>query len=215
MQATLLILTDRSILLVFDNVKDWDSISTYWPMTSKGRISIIVTAQKEVDWTDTKICIDTLSPEVGSSLLLKQLGIDDDGPDKDLAEEISQSVGGLPLWLNQVGGFIQFSKCSLSDYRDSHQSSSNLLGQEKIGENWRYERSITAVFDNAIQQLEDDTTDLLYLLTFLNPDETDEEMLLSDHASCELAFLCKNNKPRYPISVAHISMGLMITGISV
>lgn len=165
-------------------------------MSSKGRTSIIVTAQKEVGWTDEKICIEPLSPDLGSSLLLKQLGMDDDSTAKELAEEISQSVGGLPLWLNQVGGLIQFSKCTLSDYRDSHRLSSNMLGGEKIGENWRYERAIPMVFDDAIQQLPDDAASLLYILTFLNPEETDEGMLLSDHVSEELAFLCKKNKPR-------------------
>lgn len=166
------------------------------PISSKGKTSVIVTAQQEIGGTDSKICLEPLSSSLGSSLLLKQLGVKAEGRAKELAEEISQSVGGLPLWLNQVGGQIQFTKCTLSDYLDSHQSSSNMLGGDKIGENWRYERAIPAVFEDVIKKLPDDAASLLYMLAYLNPEETDETMLLSDHVSEELAFLCKKNKPR-------------------
>ena len=165
-------------------------------MSSKGKTSVIVTAQKEVGGTDDKIYLKPLPPSLGSSLLLKHLGMQADGTAKELAEEISQSVGGLPLWLNQVGGLIQVSKCTLSDYLESHQSSSNMLDGGKIGENWRYERAIATVFDDAIQKLPDDAADLLFMLAFLDPEETNEKMLLSDHVSEELAFLCRTNKPR-------------------
>lgn len=139
--------------------------------------------------------------DLSSRLLLKQLDIKGDDRDRELAKEILHCVGGLPLWLNQVSRLIKFSNCSLSEYRDSHQASSKILEEgENKGDNWRYKRAISAVFDDALRKLPRDAEELLYMLTFLNLDETNEEMLPSNHASDKLAFLRgtdDKNRARY------------------
>ena len=158
-----------------------------------------MTTQKAGGWADSKLLIEPFDPVVGSSLLLNQLGMEKDDSSKDLAEEISESVGGLPLWLNQVGGFIQLSKCSLAEYIISHHASNNLLGGENVGENWRYEKAVSTVFDRPVKELSKNAAGLLYMLAYLNPDGIFEDMLLSQHVSDELDFLSTKNRHRYAV----------------
>ncbi|KAL8897325.1 MAG: hypothetical protein Q9207_007268 [Kuettlingeria erythrocarpa] len=169
---------------------DWGSVSKFWPMSSEGNLSIIVTAQDEISWTDSKLRIEPLPPDLGSRLLLRQLDIKCDDEDRELAKEISHCVGGLPLWLNQI-----------------------LEEGKNKGDNWRYERAISAVFDDALRKLPRDAEELLYMLTFLNPDETNEEMLLSNHASDKLAFLRDTddkNRARYLRMIQALSISQLV-----
>ena len=138
---------------------------------------------------------------VGSSLLLRQLkppaGHVVSGADRDEAREISNLVGGLPLWISQASGYINLTGCTLAEYISIHLSSSNLLGVRNMGSNeWTYERAVETTFDITMKELSTEATDLLSILTFLKSGNIREDLLLRNHNDARLAFLHIRNKAR-------------------
>lgn len=176
--AFILTILDKSWLLVFDNVRTVDEVAEYWPPECSSRASIIITSQKASDWTGHSVSFEPMGSIVGSSLLLQQLGEKEDSKEKELAHDISTMVGGLPVWLHQVGGYIKLSRCTLAEFVQNYQS--NVLGGKNLGANWQYEKLISTVFDDAIKELDEDWSALLFMLAFLNPDGVSESMLLTD-----------------------------------
>ena len=195
---------EKSWLLVFDNVTDWDNISPFLPTSSKAsRTSIIVTTQKSSEWSlNHALQLEPFDKEIGSDLLLRQLksppSSKDCAADREKAREISDLVGGLPLWLGQVSGYINLARCTLAEYIAIHMASSDLLGGRNKGSNeWTYERAVETTFDITMKELSEDSTDLLFMLAFLNSDNIREDLVLQDYHTPELAFLHVSNKTRY------------------
>lgn len=184
-------------------------MAAVWPTASLSSSSIIITTQKPCDslkWTDFDIPLHPLSETAGSTLLLTQIptGFSDESKAEqiELAMEISSTVGGLPLWLNALAGFIAQSQCSLSECLDSYKSLFHPLDQGMKAGSWTYEKTPSTVFDLAFSKLCEDAKTLLYLLAFLNPDGVPESMLSIDSPDDSLAFLESSSRSRsvYPSS---------------
>ncbi|KAL8904626.1 MAG: hypothetical protein Q9207_003147 [Kuettlingeria erythrocarpa] len=203
--------TDKRWLLVMDNLEELDTVAAVWPTTSLSSSSVILTTQKPCDclnWADFDIPLRPLSGTAGSTLLLTQIppGLSDESKaeQKELAMEISDTVGGLPLWLNALGGFIAQSQCSLSECLDSYRSSFHPLDQGMKTGSWTYEKTPSTVFDLAFSKLSDDAKTLLYLLAFLNPDGVPESMLSIDGPDDNLAVLGTSSRSRFFSAIANL-----------
>lgn len=90
--------------------------------------SIILTTQKsnfpKVTDVFKSIGITSFGREQGSSLLSKYLGDEPcDDEVQTAAEEISHLVGGLPLAIATIGGYISQSECRFSDFLAQMRSS--------------------------------------------------------------------------------------------
>ncbi|KAL9026672.1 MAG: hypothetical protein Q9196_004695 [Gyalolechia fulgens] len=203
--------TDRRWLLVMDNLEDLDKVTPIWPTASLSSSSIIITTQKPCDslkWADFDIPLRPLSATAGSTLLLTQIptGFSEESKaqQKELAMEISNRVGGLPLWLNALGGFIAQSQCSLSECLDSYRSSFHPLDQGMKAGNWTYGKTPSTVFDLAFSKLSEDAKTLLYLLAYLNPDGVPESMLSIDGPDDDLAVLSSSSRSRFFSAIANL-----------
>ena len=78
-----------------------------------------------------------LNVTLDCDLLLSQRGmrkIPEDDPNRRLAEEISNLLGGSPLRLNQAAGLMKLSSLTFEEFLDMHQAPSNVLGKRKLGE---------------------------------------------------------------------------------
>lgn len=147
-----------------------------------------------------KIIIEPFNSEDGSSLLLKHTPTDitkgeDDSP--DLAAEISDLVGGLPLFIATMGGFIKQSKCTLLECIETFHESSVLFTGRGSSAAWRYEKAPEAVFDIALGKLPPDAHALMNILAFLNPDAIADKLLLCEHEDDSLEFLRPKNKAKF------------------
>lgn len=188
-----------------DNLETLETVATIWPKISPGGGSIIITTQKPCDslkWTDFDIPLRPFGPTDGSKLLLVQVSTGAYGnvtkkEEAALAMEISNNVGGLPLWINALGGFVAQSQCTLLECLDIYKSSFSSLDEGTKGAAWIYEKTPTKVFDLAFSRLSEDAKTLLYILAFLNPDGVPESMLSIDNVERgELAVLAKTNRQR-------------------
>lgn len=199
-----LICLEQRWLLVFDNVQSWDSVSPYWPISTKAATaSIIVTAQKSSDWhLNHRIQLEPFDLDVGSDFLLSQLKKTTRNADvetsRESARRITELSGGLPLWVSQASGSINLAQCSLEEYLENFRTSSALLGGNRRGLNERtYERDITSTFGDTMEELSKDAVNLLFMLALLNHCNVSEDLLLGDHKDHRLAFLHIRNKAMY------------------
>ncbi|KAG4415580.1 hypothetical protein IFR04_011300 [Cadophora malorum] len=188
--------TDQRWLLVFDNVETWDDIELYCPRSTSSSSSIILTTQKPADiftwfmWSSNNIHLEEFNGATGSSLLLSRIKHDDSSAEEvDTALDITNIIGGLPLYLNQATGFMKMSQCSLAEYLAMLQKNSSIPENRTADRNLGYDKPLNAAFDVAMTKLSDAARQLLYILAFLNPEGVPELMVFSTHTDDSLAFL--------------------------
>ena len=113
-------------------------------------------------------------------------------PRRKLAGEISDELGGSPLYLCHVQGSMALSKSSLEEVLETIRTSSSTLNM-KSSNVWRYGRAVSATHDRILQELSQEATDLLFMLAFMSADYISEDLLLCKHQHINTAFL--NDKP--------------------
>jgi hypothetical protein len=98
-----------------------------------------------------------------------------------IAEEISRELGGHPLAISHVAGFIASAKCSLSSFLEKFQLrlsySKRIWGQETNNVTFHYERTLETVWDIALAELSTEARDLIDILAFLSPESIPEELV--------------------------------------
>lgn len=123
----------------------------------------------------------------GSEFLLKLIGLDHTQKlHHGKAIEISQALGGLPLAINQIGGFILQRKVLLQDFLPLYERNANKINSKKTGLS-DYEHTISTVWELSLNNIGGDSYNLLALLAFFEPDSIHEQVLLEgsrqiDHA---------------------------------
>ena len=181
-------ITDLRWLLVFDNVDDLKDLteSEYIPRNPVSQGGMIITTQIQYFKQFTNVFLDlpleSLDTRAGFDLLFKTMGKDRGSiseKEEDTVYEILNIVGGLPLAITTIGGYIHQTDLILSEVlremkqsNDIWSSSGNYLVQN-------YEKTLRTVFDIVLKELEPEARGLLQILAFLNPDCIPEEMFLS------------------------------------
>ncbi|KAI4924849.1 uncharacterized protein J4E92_006885 [Alternaria infectoria] len=198
-------------LLIMDNLDEFDTVATIWPTSVKSHGAIIVTTQTPCDtvrWADYNIPLKPMDSHEGSEMLLAQTETSKSDTDikrqEELAKEISSAVGGLPLWISHLSGFIAQSRCSLEECLDIYRSSSGLLDEQHHRDRWMYDKYPGAVFDLAFSKLHEDAKSLLNVLAFFNPDGVPEKMLLVDVPDENFEFLRPVNRQRFLNAIASL-----------
>ena len=90
---------------------------------------------------------------------------------------ISKAFGGLPLALNQIGGFISQRKLPLQDFLPLYERYASKIDARKAPGS-DYEYTLSTVWDISLEKLTSASTHLLGLLSFFDPDEVSEDILL-------------------------------------
>ncbi|PVH81623.1 hypothetical protein DL98DRAFT_489524 [Cadophora sp. DSE1049] len=192
--------TNRRWLLLFDNLEDADLVDKFFPVNLAGHGSIIVTTQKahmsQLTNDFKKIPLSPLTSDSGSNLLFKVL---ERAPKGNLEEitthEISTWVGGLPLALVTLGGYMKVSESSPTELFESLKRSSNSWVSSGEGSIRNYDKTLATVFDIALGELSENARHLVDILAYLNPDHVSEELLTFPHSLPTLNFL--NDKDEF------------------
>ncbi|KAK0099727.1 hypothetical protein ONS96_008224 [Cadophora gregata f. sp. sojae] len=171
--------TNRRWLLIFDNLEDADLVDKFFPVNLAGHGSIIVTTQKAHMSPLTndfkKMPLSPLISDSGSDLLFRIL---DRGPKDDSEEivmhEISTWVGGLPLALVTLGGYMKVSESSPTELFESLKRSSNSWVSSGEGTVRNYDKTLATVFDIALGELSENARHLVDILAYLNPDPAEK-----------------------------------------
>ncbi|AFY48490.1 NB-ARC domain-containing protein,Caspase domain-containing protein [Nostoc sp. PCC 7524] len=92
------------VLLVFDDVKDWQHIKDYLP--AKGsRFKVLITTRINTGLTYPSLPLGELSPDAALELLTQLLGCDRVEKELEFAQKLCQFVGNIPIGLYQVAAY--------------------------------------------------------------------------------------------------------------
>ncbi|CAG8278644.1 unnamed protein product [Penicillium salamii] len=178
--------SEATWLLIFDNADDPMILADYWP---QGSGSILVTSRDPLTksmFTRRPSGLD-LGPlsQQDSLCLFNHLTTISNEPEGDIAQQISDALGGVPLAISQMAGIIRRQDLTLSEffelYKDHEEHAS--LYETKFDTNLvTYRHSLSTVW--AIEKLKPQARRLLELISFFDPDVTGEDLLMA--ASMEL-----------------------------
>ena len=110
-------------LLILDNADDLEMVRAFLPTDGQGYI-LLTTRAQATRRIAQRIEIEEMDVDEGALFLLRRSTIiDSNAPlnaasitDQTTAQEISQTMDGLPLALDQAGAYIEETQCSLTEY---------------------------------------------------------------------------------------------------
>lgn len=116
--------------------------------------------------------------DTGSAALLNILGLDmESASNQEDAKAVACALGGLPLALNQIGGFIVQRKIPLKSFLalyNRNSASVDAKGTMSIN----YNHTLATVWEMALSKLSGSAKVLHMILSFLNPDYIQEALLI-------------------------------------
>jgi hypothetical protein len=179
-----------------------DILTQYWPPCGHG--GIILTSQSESlrHRTTWDINLVSLRADEGCHLLLSYLPENRHTQDPScvsIATAISQQVGGLPVLLVGLAGYISNSHMSLGEVLDIFKQSRNesrqiLHDKSTSSTTFQYERPSQMVFNMALQALPAAARQVINIMAMLAADAIPESLLQCDIDEPKLAFLGFNDK---------------------
>ncbi|KAK2729450.1 transcriptional xre family [Colletotrichum kahawae] len=183
--------TDSSWLVIFDNVEKEtiSAVESLLPshVSSSRPSAIILTSQFEQHKHIVRhsIALKSLSTEESVQLLLKCLRHDPQevsNDDQRLLEEVSELLGGFPMGVAHVGGYISESKHSLRSFRDFFRT----RWQERVWEEdsviSQHDKRLGIIWDLALDELPPKARKLIHIMAYLNPDVIPEDWIENDIA---------------------------------
>ena len=172
-------------MIVYDNADTVNFLDEFWPSSAPGRI--LLTSRNPAaarGRVQRGYELPVMSPDDASYLLLDQLSHDQrqisSDADSDIARVVATKLGYLPLAIVQVAAFILETGCELSDtlrFLEDRKVQTELLACDGLGDSDFYGAPTAAAWDLSISALNDDSRDLLALLSFLDPDSIPEVLV--------------------------------------
>jgi tetratricopeptide (TPR) repeat protein len=174
-------------LLIFDNADDLVSVRPFIAPGSRGHI-VLTTRAQALGRLAHRLDIEIMDPETGALFLLHRAGFlgleasfeDVSVEERDLACQLVQELGGLPLALDQAGAYMEETLSSLAGYLDVYRQKQFALLRRRGGVIEDHPESVATTWSlsfEAIERMNPAATDLLRLCSFLDPDAIPEELL--------------------------------------
>jgi tetratricopeptide (TPR) repeat protein len=162
----------RNWLIVFDNLDEVEMLDEYLPDVAPNKHTLITTRNPHFhQLRAVGLEVSVLGVDDATDLLLTRSNVSPIPKAKTEASLIVRELGCLPLAVEQAAAYIRETLKDifkyLSSYRRSHKSHHARLS--KANRNY-YEQSIATTWNLSFNQLSGDASDLLRLLSFLNPD---------------------------------------------
>lgn len=171
--------------MVFDNVDDASLLDEYVPAGSSGSVLITSRDPESQHGLAKQGCkVGSFDKTEGRDFILNLLpGVDvNDKAYVDKVSEITDQLGGLPLGLKQVAGFLRESGIDISELsellNDTEQNAqifADTSGFAKLG----YGHTLSTVWTMSLSKLDSETLNILGLLSFLDPDGIPEIIMKS------------------------------------
>ncbi|OPX81961.1 MAG: photosystem I assembly protein Ycf3 [Methanosaeta sp. PtaB.Bin087] len=158
-------------LLVFDNAQEPENLTDYLPRTGAGHV-IITSRNPNWGGTAKPLLVDVFSRQESVEFLLSRTG------QTDGAHALAETLGDLPLALEQAGAYIQETGISLSAYLKLFQKRQKELLRR--GKPDAYPDTVATTWDLSFQKAREEvpaSADLLNLCAFLAPDDIPKSLL--------------------------------------
>lgn len=149
-----------------------------WPGGAPG--SILLTSRDSTAGFGTSAEAYHVRPfddETGVSAFLRLVGRDPNSlSERASATKIVQTLGGLPLAINQISGFIVQQRLSLEDFLPLYERNSVKIDARRLVRG-DYEHTLSTVWELALSQLSGPSSTLQKMLAFFDPDKIHESVL--------------------------------------
>lgn len=204
--------TEMRWLIVFDNVNLWSKIHEYLPTDPlKTNGSILITARKSnLSVLSPLKCqsleLGALTLDEGRQLLLLSMQPDLDRrqlrshPEYKLAGEIASLAERLPLALAHIAGYLQVSKCTLTDFVqlwNERRRHTKALAQQDSPLGLSTDRALETVWNIGLREVTIDARELLDILAFLDSETIQRSLLVGEHKEPSLDFLHSDQSFRF------------------
>jgi hypothetical protein len=159
-------------LVIFDNAADLAAVAAFLPPAGPGRV--LITSQNP-NWPGQPLEVPVLDPDVAEGFLVSRTG----DPDRQAARDLADTLGGLPLALEQAAAYIQAAGDTLADYL--------VLFRQRRAEMWArgepmgYRKTVASTWALAFDRLWQDepgAVGLLRLVAFCAPEAVPLLLLL-------------------------------------
>lgn len=163
-------------------MEDFGDLARYMPTECRSNATIIITTQSPTIpvWVDNVriIQVKALDQETAANCIFKYLDRDPkDEEERELACQLAEHVGCLPLAMATIGGYVKQSQISLAEFFENIKRKATLWERApRVKETQAYEKSLITVFSKAFEDLTPPARELLNILAFLDPDSVPEEM---------------------------------------
>jgi nuclear transport factor 2 (NTF2) superfamily protein len=175
-------------LLILDNADEPKVVREFLPTKSNGHI-LLTTRAQALGGLAQRIEVDTFTPELGALFLLRRAtlieasGALDDAvqSNREVAVQISEELGGLPLALDQAGAYIEETGCRLQDYQRIYQQHRRKLLQERRGLVEDHPEPVATTWSLSFASVEEKNpaaAELLRFCAYLAPDGIPEELII-------------------------------------
>lgn len=167
-------------LIVFDNADNPEILYDWLPEQGPG--CILVTSKypcvKEATYRFEKgYEVEPFSPSLGSSMLKKLSGRDQEKDSSEASERIAKTLGGLPFAISQMSGIIRQKHLTLKEFEEWYdEDSKHLHGLKTTTGMSNYQHTVATAW--TVEQLTAPALALLQVLSLLDPDRIPEEMLV-------------------------------------
>lgn len=217
--------TEKRWLVVFDNVSIWSDILEYLPTDPlKTNGSILITARKSnLSFLSSLKCqfmeLGALNLEESRQLLLLSMQPNLDRrqlrshPEYKLAGEISTLAERLPLALAHIAGYLQVSKCTLTDFVqlwNERRRHTKALAQPSTYPIHSTDRALETVWNIGLREVTIDARELLNILAFLDSETIQRNLLVGEHKEPSLDFLHSDQTFRYKRMVTELKCRRLI-----
>ncbi len=174
-------------LLILDNADELSLVPAFLPPALGGHL-LLTTRAFAVGRLASRLEVDTLSTEQGALFLLRRASLM--APDatleqalpkqRDLAIQVSQELGGLPLALDQAGAYLEATGTALAAYQQIYQQHRKALLAQRRAQGADHPEPVASTWSLSFTRVEEANpaaADLLRLCAYLAPDAIPEEIL--------------------------------------
>ncbi len=175
-------------LLILDNVDDLTLLPEFLPVPLSGHLLLTTRAQAPGGLA-TRVELETLDLDDAALLLLRRAGllaldaslVQAEPADWQVAVQLAQELGCLPLALDQAGGYLEETRCGLPQYLELYRSQRARLLLHRGGVAPGHPDSVATTWSLSfalIEQRSAPASDLLRLCAVLHPDAIPEALFL-------------------------------------
>jgi len=176
---------EKRWLLVFDNVENFYDLRDYIPNKVGNLGSILMTTRSPLGpffIATHAFEIQPFSKALSIKLLFSLLGRQcADDEEFDAAREMLERLGGMTLAIATIAGFISRMQLSILDCRSFLREKFSRIVFGRNWNNFPHDQTLNTVFDVSLETIPQDSVSILNVLAFLDPDSTQEEMLLAEY----------------------------------
>ena len=162
-------------LLIFDNAEEQDDMDPYVPQIGNGHV--IITSRNPIwDGLGTTLSVDVMQSEEALAFLAKRI----EDSDSKAAATLAETLGYLPLALEQAAAYTRENCISLAQYQALFQKHhAQLLQHHRLAT--QYPATVATTWELAFQEVQKTApaaADLLNLCAFLAPDAIFLDMII-------------------------------------